>query len=927
MKSLKYPLMSLVLIALISIIYIFSDFQSPDLINVKQVSKASIGSAEDPQARFNHEMMRLRNPATGKIPANIRAKELEFASRLPVHGDGLILKTGDSKDVQFANSWSLRGPHNVAGRTRAMALDITNENIIIAGGVSGGMWRSSDGGSNWIKTSGYDQLHSVTCLVQDTRSGKENIWYYGTGEYRGNSASGSGAFFVGDGIYKSTNGGESWSVLPSTTSNSPQTFNLGFDIVWNVALDPSNTSQEEVYTAAYGRIFRSINGGGNWSEVIAPSDPNSARYTDVTVTSTGVVYATLSGNGNKSGIHRSTNGTTWTEITPAGWPGTYNRVVIGIAPSNENVVYFLAETPGYGTCDHSIWKYTYLSGDGSGSGGQWENRSANIPAQGGYTGNFDSQGSYDLVIKVKPNDENVVFIGGVNLYRSNDGFASSAQTTWIGGYTSSNNSYASYPNHHCDQHALFFYPSDPNKMLSGHDAGICLTTNDMATNVSWTVLNNGYYTTQFYTVAIDHAANGDNIIIGGMQDNGSWFVNSASSTANWVDEWGGDGSYCAIADGKNYYYFSWQNGETFRVKLDNSGNLLEWAEVDPAGGTGYLFINPFILDANNSKMMYMAGGSVIWRNSDLTQIPAYDQNPTSVNWTKLTNTQLSSGSVSALEVSISPANRLYYGTSEKKVYRLDNANTGNPTPTDITGASFPSGYVSCIAVDPSNADNLLVVFSNYEVISLWYSSNGGSSWQNISGNLEQYSNGSGNGPSTRWAEILPLAGETMYFVGTSTGLYSTNLLNGTSTVWSQEGPSTIGNVVVDMLDSRTTDDLLVAATHGTGVYSTNVSTFIGDEENPAIVKNYFLGQNYPNPFNPTTTIEYKIPQAAEVSLTIYNIQGKEIVTLVRQHQGQGSYVVTWNGRDRLGRTVTSGAYFYRLNAGKYSETRRMVLVK
>jgi hypothetical protein len=213
------------------------------------------------------------------------------------------------------------------------------------------------------------------------------------------------------------------------------------------------------------------------------------------------------------------------------------------------------------------------------------------------------------------------------------------------------------------------------------------------------------------------------------------------------------------------------------------------------------------------------------------------------------------------------------------------------------------------------------------VISLWYSSNGGSSWQNISGNLEQYSNGSGNGPSTRWAEILPLAGETMYFVGTSTGLYSTNLLNGTSTVWSQEGPSTIGNVVVDMLDSRTTDDLLVAATHGTGVYSTNASTFIGDEENPAIVKNYYLGQNYPNPFNPTTTIEYKIPQAAEVSLTIYNIQGKEIVTLVRQHQGQGSYEVTWNSRDRLGRAAPSGAYFYRLNAGKYSETRRMMLVK
>jgi hypothetical protein len=438
-----------------------------------------------------------------------------------------------------------------------------------------------------------------------------------------------------------------------------------FDYVWNLTVDPSNASQGEVYAATYGCIFRSIDGGGNWSKVIAPSDPNSARYTDVAVTSTGVVYATLSGNGNKSGIHRSTNGTTWTEITPAGWPGTYNRVVIGIAPSNENVVYFLAETPGYGTNGHSIWKYTYLSGDGSGSGGGWENRSANIPAQGGYTGNFDSQGSYDLVIKVKPDDENVVFIGGINLYRSNNGFSSTTQTNWMGGYVKSNDSYAEYENHHADQHSLFFYPSNSSKLLSGHDGGISLTTNDMASNVTWTLLNNGYYTTQFYTVAIDHAGNND-LIIGGMQDNGTWSANSSSSTTPWAKYLSGDGSYCAVSIGADYYYVSSQSGVTYR--LNSADPIYDWARVDPSGGSNYLFINPFILDRNNSKMMYFAGGSVVWRNSDLTAIPKYNSSPTSTNWTKLTSTQLSSGSVSALEVSTSPTNRLYYGTSEFSVW-------------------------------------------------------------------------------------------------------------------------------------------------------------------------------------------------------------------------------------------------------------------
>ncbi|MEJ2542752.1 MAG: T9SS type A sorting domain-containing protein, partial [Calditrichaceae bacterium] len=398
--------------------------------------------------------------------------------------------------------------------------------------------------------------------------------------------------------------------------------------------------------------------------------------------------------------------------------------------------------------------------------------------------------------------------------------------------------------------------------------------------------------------------------------------NSSNPVLPWYQLYSGDGSYCAVGEG--YYYASAQNGVLFRFASNNPST--DWARVDPEGAEDYIFINPFILDRNNNKMMYLAGGSVLWRNSDLTTIEKYNSDPTSVNWTKLTNSSIATGAISTLDVSKTPANTIFYATSEGQVYRLNGANSGDPTPVNITAGSFPGGYISCVSVNPDNADEALITFANYEVISIWHTNNAGASWQNISGNLEQNPDGSGNGPSVRWAEILPTDLGTIYLVGTSTGLYSTFALNGTSTVWAQEGTTSIGNVVVDMIDSRTTDDLVVAATHGNGMYSSNVVVSLMD--NPKnIVNNFKLEQNYPNPFNPTTTIDYEIPESAPVTLKIYDIQGKEIATLINSDHIAGSYSVNWNGQDRFGRPVASGTYIYQIKAGKNQESKQMVLMR
>ena len=129
--------------------------------------------SESSKERVEWEIERLADPNTGEIPVNIRQKELLFAKNLP-------------KSNSFSkNNWLHRGPYNVGGRTRALCLDVLDENTILAGGASGGMFRSTDGGQSWTMTTDPSQEHRISCLTQDRRPGKENIWYFGTGENRG----------------------------------------------------------------------------------------------------------------------------------------------------------------------------------------------------------------------------------------------------------------------------------------------------------------------------------------------------------------------------------------------------------------------------------------------------------------------------------------------------------------------------------------------------------------------------------------------------------------------------------------------------------------------------------------------------------------------------------------------------------------------
>ncbi len=895
--------------------------------------KSTIGVKENIDARIDFETKILADPITGEIPKNIKQLSRLFTDRINnTHKkNGRLFKTKGKNETE----WRSNGPFSVGGRTRALAIDVLDSETLLAGGTSGGMWHSTDEGNSWNKVTSPQALHSVTCISQDKRLGKELTWYYGTGELVGNSArGGGGAFYRGDGIFKSSDGGLTWTLLASTSDAEPNRFTSGFQFIWDIVTNPLNNVDDEVIAATFGGIQRSTDGGQSWQFVLGQANNKSSLYSDIAITNQGVFYAALSssspdGNSIFAGIYRSTDAVNWTKITPPGFTDDFDRVVIGTSESNPNLVYFLSAS-----APNELWQYNYLSGNGSGGGGRWTDLTNNIPMLGGSVGDFDSQGSYNMMITVHPTNENIVFLGGTNLYRSTDGFSTTSNTTWIGGYNNVND-ITDYPGHHPDQHELIFFPGSSSKAISGHDGGLSISGDILSQQVNWNSINNGYITSQYYAIAQSSEA-GNNGIVGGLQDNGSYLSLTGEANSNWGRILGGDGGYAAFGHNGVNIYVSSQLGRIIRYfRQDNEYIPVARLDASMAGqkpDQGLLFINPFIIDPFNNSKMYMAGGDRIWVNPNVTQIPG-SSDSTALNWIDIPQSSIPSGSISSLSISTNPRDILYFGSDDGLLRKIENVNSFSPQVTNITAGNLPAGaYVSCIAVDPTNADNVIVVFSNYNIISLFYSTNGGQSFSSIAGNLEENSDGTGNGPSVRWATIIPKTNnEYLYLVGTSNGLFSTTQLNGTSTSWQQEGEDIIGNVVIPMIQYRPSDGRVIVATHGNGIYSKTFDNILDIDTSPDSDQ-FELAQNYPNPFSEITKIGFKLPTQSVARLRVYDSQGKKVRTLLLTTQFEGENEVIWDGKDGNGVPVSDGIYYYRLEYGnqKFSDetlTKKLILIR
>jgi len=887
---------------------------------------------ENNQKRREHFLRLTRSPKTGKLPENIRQKELEYARSMAAYK----AKGGAAvENVTFTEV----GPPDVGGRTRALGIDQRNRDIILAGGVSGGMWKSTDGGTTWNRTSGPTDNLAVTSLVQDPTN--LDRWFYTTGEFSGNSASarGGGASFFGSGIYMSIDNGDSWAPIAATVDNDVS-FNSRFDFIPNIAINPV-TGTKFFASNALG-VYRSTDNFSTSNLVLG--GVNEHIYSDVAATSSGnllaVISSPFSGFTPQSppGVYLSTDdGLNWINITPNDYPGTTGRGVIGVSPSNPDIFYvFTAENFSI----PNLFRFE-IDGDTATS----DNRTDGIPDFGGPVGDMNLQGGYNMICAVHPADPDFVLIGGTNLFRSTDGFSSLPPDTdnngttddsaldqfWVGGYAKANN-VTLYINHHPDNHALAFDPTDPDRLFSAHDGGISVTSDIRRSDVVWFRADEGYNTTQFYTVAI-HPDAGDQRIVGGTQDNGSPFfhfdpVIGALPTS---DISSGDGSHAFL--GRDIATVSSQNGRVIRYFYNTTGDPTNFAFVAPPAASNQLFIHPYVVNPNNEDVMFYPDTDSLFRNTQLTTMAS----GTSQGWTKLQNIASGAGSshiISTLEFSESnPANRLYYaassGSASPRVFRLDDANTATDGEVTLPFPGFSGQYVHDIAVNPLNGDELLVIVSNYETESVYHSSDAGSSWSKVGGSLEP---ASGNGPSVRTAAITTTdQGETNYFVGTSTGLYATGELNDENTQWELQGQGTIQNSVIEFLDYRSSDKTLLVGTHGRGMFlgQTNVTVSNEDEILAETPQSFSLSQNFPNPFNPSTNINFTLPQNSQVTLTVYDLNGRKVTELLSgDNFARGSHNVSFDAS-----RLASGVYIYRLRAvsangsDSFSQTRKMTLIK
>ena len=812
----------------VSFLFFFPSENKTAFKDFEKFEEESEGArAEINKDRAEYYFKMLRDPALNAIPPRIRQKELQFAKQLSENNHAL------NKSASANLVWKEAGPVDVGGRTRALAVDITNPNTIIAGGVSGGIWKSTDNGASWKLKSTTTQLLSITAIAQDTRSGHTNTWYCSGGEFDGSAQDlGYTAFFTGDGFYKSTDNGDTWNLLPSTADQNAANF-TAYSYSSRIVISPT-TGTVFIANNGFG-VLRSNDGGASFTQVLG--GPGHHMYSDVGVASNGTLVAALSTGFNNvtptedPGVYKSTDdGATWASITPSGYPAAPQRAGIAVTPSNPDKFYILTNTGTVDANKRNVLKF-YKATISSGS---FEDRSANLPdftgqGQGYEKGFVELQGNYNLTVAVKPDDENFVLLAGTGLFRSANGFSSKpndAVKDWIGGY---NPQTFFYPNFHPDIHSFSFDPTNPKKMWWGNDGGLAYTAD--ITNTSFTSLfpwenkNNGYDVTQYYMISIAKDANDDRFM-GGCQDNGTPFFrfDGNSATAH-VDVSLGDGTFSYL--GSNFAYAETQNGNLLRLRYDQSGNIPglfdnnTYSTITPTNAQNQSFVNPFTVDPVDENVLYYLAGPDIWRNDQLSSIPN-GVFKTDIGWTKLDNLASAQGfTKTAISVSNSPAHVLYFAesgdnTSKPKIFKLQNSNTSTSAAVDISIPDAVAGsYVHNIAVNPADANEIIVVMSNYNIVGLYHSINGGQSYTAIEGNLEGTQ--TNPGPSLRAASILPGSPKT-YFVATSVGLFSTTQINGSNTSWTQEGQNVMGNVVVSYVTSRTSDGKVVAATHGRGAF-------------------------------------------------------------------------------------------------------------
>lgn len=740
---------------------------------------------------MQQEFERTKDPKLGYVPKNRLKKAYEIAEQKRA-------KQNASRAAISGVDWKERGPTNLGGRTRAILIDPNDgtNKTIFAAAVSGGLWKTTDitkENPDWASVDDFLENMAITTIAYDPTS--TTTMYIGSGE---------GFFNVdavqGNGIWKSTDGGDTWNQLSSTVTDNFSTCagtgDCNFLYVNKIVVTSSGTvlaATRSRYTNR-GGILRSTDGGTSWTKVLTGlSGTNactSANYrqwaSDIEIGADGDIYASF-GIFDNNALYKSTDdGVTWGSAIYTS-ACTEQRIELATAPSNADYIYALVQED-----DASINKIMRSTNGGTSwttlSNPSWFDQDCGAAS----TDFTRGQAWYDLTLAVDPNDEDVVYIGGVDLFKSTDGGSNWTQiTNWAGN--------CDYAEVHADQHTIVYQPGSSDVIYFGNDGGVYVTENGTAVSPTFTRKESGYVTAQFYSVAMNPTSKSPNFI-GGTQDNGSNKITELG-VASIVEVTGGDGGFAHIdQDNSNYQFTAFTNAS---VSRSEDGGLTFTTLLSNSGGQ---FINPS--DLGNTDNIFYGGFSA---GSYFFSPDIEDASPSF--FSSGTITEFNGGSVLHVSASQNTSELVFFGLDNGRVVRVNNAGS-SPAGTNITGGSFPSGSVSCIAIEDGDDDHLLVTFSNYGVVSVWETTDGGTTWTDVEGDLPDM--------PVRWALFNPNNSDQA-LIATELGVWSTDNLNGSSTDWE---PSNTGlaNVRTDMLQIRSSDNLVVAASHGRGLFISDVFT-------------------------------------------------------------------------------------------------------
>ncbi len=935
MKKTKYLFIFIFGLLIIPVFLYFS------LNKINSQKKYRLSKSESLALYANYEFQRTKDPKTGDLPKNIKERVLNFVKNINSSNQLQLQKTGDYNNGSFF--WQNIGPTNVGGRANCIAIDINDEKTLLVGAATGGVWRSTDDGITWVKTTPKNEIQSVYCIAQDKREGKYNTWYYGSGELLSTIdrkiSTKARMSYIGDGMFKSTDNGVSWFLLPSTKPSNTTNLSGIFQGIWKIIPDPNINNSDVVYAACVGGIIKSTDGGNSWNLVLGDVN-NLAFSSDLEITNDGVLYAaissiSLSGITPKyTGIFKSTNqGNNWENISGSFLPNDAKVIKLAIAPSNNNVLYVSVEEPTNGIdmysfhdSKSSLYKYTENASQ------KWQDLTANLfpPSQDIMT--YSTLGGYAQNLIVGPNDENFVLLAGTSLYRSKNGFADNLHFDMIGGYYWQDN-YFTYDLAswylHPDVHSLTFSPQNTKTLYTVSDGGVYKLEDVNAVTPEWVSLNQNLITSQFYSVAISQSPY-TKLLVGGLQDNGSFYMNASNQTTkDWNELTGGDGMNVAIANDLSYVITTWYNGASVLTTLSESLEPQNFYYITPwsLNSEEFSFYNNFIIDPNDKNSIYLPALNKILFHHKLMDIEQ-SENIFNSEWVISPPDAFvlpSNDTISVMKIydDASGFKNLLVGTNNGNLYVIYDADNPNSAVRyNITGANFPrGGWISSIDVNTNNgSDEIYLTFSNYNVQSIFYSKDKGQSWQEIGGNLEEFPDGTGAGPSVRWIKYVPYQQEGLILVGTDVGLFSTTHLQGMQTEWLQEGKETIGNVIVEMIDTYVDNDKITAAiaTQGSGVFLSEIPLSVDDN----LQRETSILRNYPNPANLSTTIEFSLNQDDFVTMILSDNSGKFIRTLFEGFVEKGLHQLQINMAN-----LYVGSYIYTLKTKKFNITKKMLVVK